>query len=265
MAGQRINLKEMARDRKGLAPVAELRSQASPAGVPAGVPIGTVALNPLNKRPPGEDAELGEMADTIRAQGLIQPLVVCSRSAYLAEFPDQAVAGEWVALIGNRRLQAANLAGLTEVPIVVNNERVTSMYEVMLVENGQRRDLPATLEAEAMEQVLRRERIPQAELARRIGKSGAYVTQRLDLLGLIPALRVAFDAGELTVRLAREVGKLPEVRQQEIVAGGKPYRITTPPPSPRRINAASPEAAAESIRKAFTPEELAELIRLLSA
>jgi ParB family transcriptional regulator, chromosome partitioning protein len=231
------------------------------------VPIDSVALNPLNKRP-DEDAELGELAETIRQHGVIQPLVVCSTAAYLAEFPTQesGLAGaSWVTLIGNRRLRAMRMAEVPEALIVINDDRVTSMYEVMLVENGQRVGLPATLEAEAMVAVLGREKISQAELARRIGKSAPYVTQRLALLDLVPELRAAFDAGELTVKLARDFGALPPEQQATIVAAGKPYRFpSVPKPSVRRINAASPEAAAESIRKTFSPEELARLIALLT-
>jgi ParB family transcriptional regulator, chromosome partitioning protein len=237
------------------------------------VPISSVATNPLNKRPPGEDDELEEMAETIREHGLIQPLVVCSAGAYRAEFPDQSMEGvDWVALIGNRRLVGARKAGLTEVDIVVNDDRVTSMYEVMLVENGQRRDLPPALEAEAMEQVLGSAGISQRELARRIGKSAMYITQRLALLKLVPELRAALEQGELTVKLARLIGELPESAQEAVVAAGRPYRLPREDDSTarpvhaavRRISVSTPAATAESIRKLLGAEELAELIRLLS-
>ena len=237
------------------------------------VPIGDVALNPLNKRPPDGDDELEDLADTIRSLGVIQPLVVCSTLAYLERFPDQADAlGEarWVVLIGNRRLRAARLAGQTEVTILVNDEQVTSMYEVMLVENGQRRDLPPWLEAEAMAEVLTAAGISQRALARRIGKSAMYITHRLALLKLVAPLRAALEVGELGLESAREFGELSVAEQEAIVAAGRPYRRRRPGgdvttrAAVRSIRVSSPAVAAASIRKAFSAAELAEFIRLLT-
>src|SRR5581483_7844605 len=88
------------------------------------VALSTLTTNPLNKRHPGDDDQLLEMAETIRQHGVIQPLVVCSAEAYLAAFPEQRSAigeAQWVTLIGNRRLGAARLVPLDEVAIVVND------------------------------------------------------------------------------------------------------------------------------------------------
>lgn len=279
--GKRVNLAELASDDvtpPGIyristpEPVAEPETtEAHAAGGVRVAPIGTVTVNPLNKRPSGDD-ELAELAETIRVHGVIQPLVVCSTARYLGEFPDQEEAvgdAHWVVLIGNRRLRAARMAPLDEVGILVNDDQVTSMYEVMLVENGQRKDLPPVLEAEAMSEVLRTASISRRELSRRIGKSHMYVVQRLALLKLIPELRAALENGELTIERAREFGELPVAEQRKIATAGKPYRRirTDEPgarPATRSIRVNTPRAAADSIRKSFTPEELVELIRLLS-
>src|ERR1700761_1240470 len=82
---------------------------AEPPSGPRLVPLSALATNPLNKRHPGDDDQILEMAETIRQHGVIQPLVVCSAEAYLAAFPDQRAAiadAAWVTLIGNRRLGA---------------------------------------------------------------------------------------------------------------------------------------------------------------
>lgn len=238
------------------------------------VATSSVAVNPLNKRPKGEDDEIAALADTVIGQGVIQPLVVCSVDAFLAEFPDQADTFgpeiEWVALIGNRRLLAVRRAGLDEIDIIVTNDQVASMYEVMLIENGQRRALPPLHEAEAMDEVLKKENISRRELGRRIGKTHTYINQRLALLNLIPPLRAALEHGELKIELARQFGDLEHARQHEIVAAGRPYRVPTPGNAVsnharrRNIRAATPAIAAQSIRERFTPDELAELIRLLT-
>lgn len=274
--GKRVNLAALAIDDE-VAPARRPRGEtvagiASQESAPS-VPIHTVTLNPLNKRPSGDDDQIAEMAETIRVHGVIQPLVVCSATAYLAEFPDQrdaVVPADWVVLIGNRRLRAARLAGIQDVTILVNDERAVSMYEVMLVENGQRRELPPIREAEAMSEVLAKSSVSQRELARRIGKSAMYVTQRLALLKLIPELKLAFEAGDLTIERAREFGELPVPLQLTIVAAGKPYRRpvnageTSSGAALRSIRVSTPAVAAESIRKKFSQAELAELIQLLS-
>lgn len=270
--GRRRNLADLASDefletdaqRPAVAAVADTE-------VTRAVPTASVALNPLNKRPPGEDDDIAAMADTIRAHGVIQPLVVCSAKTYLAEFPNQAGAlesgADWVVLIGNRRLRAARSASLDRVSIIVNDETVASMFEVILIENGVRRDLPPVLEAEAMAEALKKTSISQRELAKRIGRSHVYVAQRLALLGLIPALRTALEVGELKIELAREFGGLPVAEQEAIVAAGKPYRLhggNAVTSRRRSIRASTPAVAAESLRERFSPDELAELIRLLT-
>ncbi len=258
-------------------PQADSPGEPEPANSPAehtgagSASIGSVALNPLNKRPAGEDDEIEEMAETIRQHNVIQPLVVCSVQAFLAEFPDQKAAFgpdvKWVVLIGNRRLLAALKAGLRVVTIIVNDEQVASMFEVMLIENVHRLAMPPLYEADAMAEAIAKAGISQRELARRIGKSHMYVGQRLALRKLIPELRRAFEDGELKIERAREFGELPVPEQEAIVAAGKPYRrggnaVSTP--TRRSIRASTPAAAAKSIREQFTPDELTELIRLLT-
>lgn len=237
------------------------------------VAISRVALNPLNKRPPGHDEEIGATADTIREDGVLHALTVCSAHAYAAHYPEQASAvaeADWVVLMGNRRLQAARLAGLESVPIVADDDKLGSMYRLMLVENLHHRDLPPVHEAEAMAETLQQDGISQRELARRIGKSHPYVAQRLALLGLISPLRHAFEAGELTVERAREFGELTEEQQRAIVEAGRPYRrvtgnaVTTNAVAKRSIRVSTPAIAAESLRSRFTAAELTELVRLLS-
>lgn len=273
--GRRVRLSSLA----GAPDVADpAPGAASDASTPAAhgarrVSVHDVAPNPLNKRPDVDDDEIAAVAETIREYGVIQPLVVCSAGAYLAAYPAQRDAvgdAGWVALIGNRRLRAARLAGLREVDIVVNDEQASTMYEVMLVENGQRRDLPPWLEAEAMAEVLAAAGISQRELGRRIGKSGMYVTQRLALLRLVPELRELLEQGELTIEQGRTFGDLPVVEQRAIAAAGAPYRrpgvnavYAGPRPPARTIRVSTPAAAAASIREQFGDAELRELIKLL--
>lgn len=278
--GKRINISDLAEDdfydeqapsptpaEPGHAPVADRM------GHPM-VPIGTVVTNPLNKRPPGEDDEIEGMAETIRSHGkVIQPLVVCSAQAFFAEFPHLAKQigdAEWVVLVGNRRLLASRRAGVDDVPIIVNDDKVASMFEVMLIENAHHRAMPPLLEAEAMVEVQKKDDISNRELARRIGKSHVYVAQRLALLKLIAPLKAAFERGELKIELARQIGDLSEAEQRRIVEAGKPYRlrggngVTAQAVRARTIRVSTPAIAAASIRERFNASELQELVRLLT-
>lgn len=236
--------------------------------------VGDIAPNPLNLRRESEEDpdELNRMAATVGELGMLQPLVVCTAPAFLEVYSNQRGhldGRRWVALIGNRRLTAARTAGLEHVPAIINNDRLGSMYEVMLVENSNRRDLAPLREAEAMTQVLQREGLSRRDLARRIGRTHPYVLQRLALLSLIPALRQALEDGALTVERARQLGTLSEADQQAVLEAGPPFtrggNAVTTPRRARALPVGDPAAAARSIRELYSGEDLAELVRLLQS
>lgn len=283
--GRRVNLAELALEEvpDTYCPPPPSAATASPGRTSRGprivefesatLPVADVAPNPLNERDADEDAgeEFDQLVETIRHHGVLQPIVVCSATAFAGRYPgEQKKLGgaQWVALIGNRRLRAAAVAGLERLPALVNDERVSSMHELMLVENSHRKDLSPWHEAAAMKILVQKEHMSQREVASRIGRTEAYVSQRLALLKLVPALRIALENGSLKVELARKLGTLPEAEQEAIAAAGPPYRRTAGPaafraPARRSISASTPAQAAESIRKLFSAEELAELIELL--
>ena len=286
--GKRVNLAELAREEvpDSYSPAPSRRTPPSERGGDgertveldgATLQVAEIATNPLNSRDPADDSgeEFEQLVATIAQHGVLQPIVVCSAGAFIRRYPDEQVklgAAKWVALIGNRRLRASVSAGVERVPALINDDRLSSMYEVMLVENSHRKDLNLLHEAEAMRTVLTADGISQRELAVRIGRTPMYVSQRLALLGLIAPLRGALGDGSLKVEQARQIGSLEPQEQQTIAEAGPPYRLPTGSAvgkaergasRPRRIAASSPAQAAESIRKLFTAAELAELIRLL--
>ncbi|SFO56799.1 chromosome partitioning protein, ParB family [Pseudonocardia ammonioxydans] len=242
------------------------------------LPVDAIVSNPLNQRSSDDeqDGEFYELVSTIRGHGVLQPIVVCSATAFLERYPAEESrldGASWVALIGNRRLRAAAVAGLTRIPALVNDDRVASMYEVMLVENSHRKSLGPLHEAEAMQRLVTEAGITQRALATRIGRTPMYVSQRMALLGLIPPLREALEDGTLKVEQGRQFGSLPVEQQEAIAAAGPPYRkpaanlpagVEPPRRTRRSIAVSSPARAAASIREVFTENERAELIRLLS-
>ncbi len=159
---------------------------------PTVLPIDQLRPNRLQPRVRFDDDELEELADSIRAQGIIQPLVV-------------AAAGEGTYLIvaGERRWRAARRAGLTEVPVVIRE--VTGdrhLLELALVENLQRSDLNPIEEAEAL-LTLQGFGLQHEEIAARVGKSRSAVSNSLRLLRLPEDVRDLMRSGALTAGQAR--------------------------------------------------------------
>jgi ParB family chromosome partitioning protein len=148
------------------------------------------------------DAErLRELADSIRAQGVIQPLVVRQRAG----------AGSGFTLIaGERRWRAAQLAGLKSVPVVVKDVAPAQAFELMLVENLQRADLNPIEEAEAYQRLQSDFGYTQEQLAARVGKERATVANSLRLLKLPPPVRTRLQSGELSMGHARALLGLEE-------------------------------------------------------
>jgi ParB family transcriptional regulator, chromosome partitioning protein len=145
-----------------------------------------------NPRQVFDGERLRELADSIRAQGVIQPLVVRQR------------AGSGFTLIaGERRWRAAQLAGLKTVPVVVKDVAPAQAFELMLVENLQRADLNPIEEAEAYQRLQTDFGYTQEQLAARVGKERATVANSLRLLKLPTPVRTRLASGELSMGHAR--------------------------------------------------------------
>jgi ParB family transcriptional regulator, chromosome partitioning protein len=136
------------------------------------LPIDDIHANPLQPRSVFDPARLEELAQSIRANGIIQPLVVRK-----ADSQYQLVAGE-------RRLRAARIAGLQEIPVVVQEIPDDRLLEITLIENIQREDLNPIEVAHAFERLLRELNLSHDELGQRTGKDRATVTNTLRLLKL---------------------------------------------------------------------------------
>jgi ParB family chromosome partitioning protein len=178
--------------------------------------------NPLNPRGDIDD-ELEGLVDTIRSIGyLLQPLMIVSRGAFLRVHPGQADSlgrAKWVVLGGNRRLAAARLAGLRRIDVnEVAFDTEDEFRRAILIENSQRVNLSPLREAEELRELQRKGRTVR-EVAALIGKSHAYVQQRLDLLKLIPELGDLLESGKITFKAARTIAtRAPEVQRAEFEA-----------------------------------------------
>ncbi|WP_331724766.1 ParB/RepB/Spo0J family partition protein [Streptomyces canus] len=183
---------------------------------PASVKLALLAHNPFNPRE--ELTNLEETADSMRAKGQIQPVTVARRSAFLMAHPGQEEAlaeAEYVVIDGNRRLAAARLAGLEELRIDVNDDLAASaadLLESALIANIHREDVAPLDQAKAIQDLVKVHG-SQGEVARRLGKTPPWVSQRLALLELTPELQEQVETGELKVEPARRIGRLPKAQQ----------------------------------------------------
>lgn len=160
--------------------------------------ISQLQANPLQPRGMITPDSLMDLVDSIREHGIIEPLIVAHTPAGY-----QMIAGE-------RRWRAAKLAGLTHIPCIIKETSPQGMLEMALVENVQRTDLNAIERAKAFERLLEEFDLSNAEIARRIGKSPAYISNTLKLLTLPDALTDGLISGLITEGHARALASIED-------------------------------------------------------
>jgi ParB family transcriptional regulator, chromosome partitioning protein len=191
---------------KGLGALIPTASQAASPEVQAGaveVPVDQISPNPHQPRHTMNQDKLQELADSITAHGLIQPLVVTRASGNTY----QLIAGE-------RRWRACQLAGLTTVPVIVKETSPQQMLELAIVENIQRADLNPLEEAQAYAQLMEEFGLTQEAVAERVGKSRTAVANVVRLLNLPEEIKTALAAGNISEGHARALLSLKKQRDQ---------------------------------------------------
>ncbi len=163
--------------------------------------IDLISPNPEQPRTHFEPEKLRELSDSIREHGIIQPLIVSKDED-----------GGYRLVAGERRLQAARLAGLETVPVVVREVVDVNRLELALVENIQRADLNPVEEAMAYRRLIEEYGMTQEQAAKRVGKNRVTVANALRLLQLEGEIRRSLVAGEITEGHARALLGLPEGR-----------------------------------------------------
>ncbi|MFD3557771.1 ParB/RepB/Spo0J family partition protein [Streptomyces goshikiensis] len=230
--------------------VGPVAGEPSVAPAPQGsrLPVEELAHNPFNPRE--ELKDVAELADSLAARGVIQPLTVVTRAAFLTAHPGHetslAAAG-YVVVDGNRRLAAARLAGLDEVPVHMDDslaEDADTLLESALVAAIQHRDLEPLEEAQALQRLVEKYG-SQRKVATALHKSSGWVTQRLALLKLTPELQQAVEEKTLPVEVARRVGQLPQQQQQGAADEALHVRAEKPKPKRKREPGREGESAQE--------------------
>lgn len=157
------------------------------------VPIEFISPNPRNPRRNFAEADLSDLAQSIREHGIVQPVVV---RPSLADGRFEIIAGE-------RRWRAAQRAGLTEIPVIVRDVDDKSALELAIIENVQRSDLNPIEEARGYQQLMDEHNYTQADLGQVIGKSRSHVANTLRLLKLPSSVSDLIVDGSLTAGHAR--------------------------------------------------------------
>ncbi len=167
------------------------------------VPVSEIMPNPYQPRTNFDPNKLQELADSIAEHGIIQPLVV----TYNKEGGYELIAGE-------RRLEAAKLAGLKTVPVVTRNASEQNKAEWALIENIQRHNLNPIEEAQAYDRMQKEFNLTQEEIADKVGKSRSTVANTLRLLKLPTEIQEALAQGKITEGHARTILALSDEKKQ---------------------------------------------------
>jgi ParB family chromosome partitioning protein len=166
------------------------------------VPLADIRPNPRQPRRFFDEERIAELAESIRQQGILQPLVV------------RKAENGYELIIGERRFRAAQRAGLDRVPVVVKEASDAESLEMALVENIQREELTPIEEALAYRQLMEEFHLTQEEIASRVGKSRPVVTNLLRVLNLPDEIKEEVDRGHLSVGHARALLVLATPEQQ---------------------------------------------------
>jgi ParB family chromosome partitioning protein len=269
--------------RTNLASLANLVGDNSPVEQITPMPSRTTPLTDLTPNPRNPRDDLGDLSDLESIADMqLQPAVVVTKGAYLKLYPHDSIATRLVVINGCRRLAAAHKYGRTDLAVVVNDEiardRVT-LISASIAENVDRQDFDVIEEAKAVESLVK-ECDNAVDAATRLRKTPAWVSQRRALLSLAPELQTALRRGELAIREARSLARVP--LEQQVVRwqaaldkkdddgkrNGAPDKRS---PSPARIIASAlgefaskPQLLAEVLRTHLGPDGVKTLLAVLA-
>ena len=161
------------------------------------VEVDRIKPNPFQPRKTFEEAALASLAESIRSYGVLQPLTVTRKEI---ERPGEGIAVEYELIAGERRLRAAKLAGIAQVPVVIRSgeDDDRMKLELAIIENLQREDLNAVDRAKAFQRLVEDFGLKHIEIGKRVGKSREYVSNSLRILTLPQEMQDALSRGEIS-------------------------------------------------------------------
>ena len=189
--------------KNGMNPISETGQGQRQESSIGNISISDIETNPFQPRTEFDQVALNELAESIRVQGLIQPITVRKLSA-----------NKYQLISGERRLRASKLANLKEIPAYVRMADDQQMLEMALIENIQRENLNAIEVALSFQRMLEECNLKQEQLGERVGKNRSTVTNYLRLLKLPPAIQVSIRDQKISMGHARALISVEEVDKQ---------------------------------------------------
>lgn len=202
---------------RGLGALFEEEPQVKPAEEIEDLPLAEVRPNPYQPRKNFDEKKLAELAESIKENGVLQPIIV-RRSV-----------GGYEIIAGERRCRASELAGQATIPAIIRQFDESQMMEVAILENLQREDLTPLEEAQAYEMLQKNLGLTQEEVSKKMGKSRPYITNYLRLLTLPQKTKGLLQRGELSIGQARTLLGLKDKDRidelaKRVVKEGMPVR-----------------------------------------
>lgn len=197
------------------------------------LPISLIDPNPLQPRTVFDPTKLTELAESIQANGIIQPLIVRRKGDRF-----ELIAGE-------RRLRAAQEAGLSLVPVIVQDNADDRLLEIALIENIQREDLNPIETAQALDRLVRQSNLSHEETGKRTGKDRTTITNLLRLLKLPAGVQILLAERKLSMGHARAILGLSSPEEQRALA----QHAVKHGYSVRQVEQAVQESQGQAVRK----------------
>ncbi|MEN0055963.1 MAG: ParB/RepB/Spo0J family partition protein [Mucilaginibacter sp.] len=167
------------------------------------IQLAEIEVNPFQPRTDFDEQALAELADSIKLQGLIQPITVRRVNAH-----------KYQLISGERRFRASKIAGLTQIPAYVRTANDQQMLEMALIENIQRENLNAIEVALSFQRMIEECNLKQEELGGRVSKNRSTVTNYLRLLKLPPSIQASIRDGELSMGHAKALITIEDPAKQ---------------------------------------------------
>jgi ParB family transcriptional regulator, chromosome partitioning protein len=168
------------------------------------VPVNLIRPNPNQPRQDFSEGGISELAQSIRINGIIQPITVC-----------ETANNHYLIVAGERRWRAAKEAGLSKIPVFIRNVDQDKILELALIENIQREDLNPIETALAFEQLIHQHHLTHEQVAERTGKDRSTITNFVRLLRLSPEVREALAVGKIAMGHARALLGLDDSTGQQ--------------------------------------------------
>jgi len=170
------------------------------------IELDKIEPNPFQPRKHFDENSLNELAESIRINGVLQPVIV------------KKIADGYMLVTGERRCKASQLAGFRTVPAIVRDYNNQYLAELALLENIQREDLTIVEEAQAYQNAIDSLHLTHLELSQKIGKSRSYVSNTLGILSLPEAIIDEINQGNISMGHARALSKLKDVNRIKAIA-----------------------------------------------